>query len=203
MSDCAVDIPPIFGKYPDFFVQFFSPIDIILRLCYTLWDGKVMKIMNIKEKCCCFTGHRIIQTKHLDVIKENLLHMIQKLAEDGITDFITGGALGFDTLAAEAVLSTRAANPDIRLVLALPCKSQASNWNKKDVLRYDKIMDAADEITFVSSEYAAGCMHKRNRFMCDHSAHCVFYMTAPRGGTAYTVKYALENELELHNIITE
>ncbi|MEE1047571.1 MAG: hypothetical protein U0M60_09120 [Clostridia bacterium] len=58
-----------------------------------------------------------------------------------------------------------------------------------------------DEVYYFSEEYTPECMHKRNRFMVDNSTHCIFYMTHMRGGTAYTVRYALESELNMHNIM--
>ncbi|MBQ3573755.1 MAG: DUF1273 family protein [Clostridia bacterium] len=155
--------------------------------------------MKPRENCCCFTGHRYIANAHMEKLISNLPDIIKELAESGVTDFIAGGALGFDTLAAMLVIRERESNPDIRLILALPCKNQTSGWHKKDVAIYNEILSLADEVIYVSEEYTNGCMLKRNRFMVDSSAHCVFYMSAPRGGTAYTVKYALENELEMHN----
>lgn len=154
-----------------------------------------------KEQCCCFTGHRFISAEHRPQISKNLPAMIQELAELGVTDFIAGGALGFDTLAARAVLDERVKNPDIRLILALPCRNQYKRWNKNDTKTYLDICDAADKIFYISDDYYNGCMQKRNRVMADNSSHCIFYMRTPRGGTAYTVKYALSCELEMHNVL--
>jgi len=39
--------------------------------------------------------------------------------------------------------------------------------------------------------------------MVDNSSHCIFYMASPRGGTAYTVKYAIKNGLLMHNALTD
>ena len=157
--------------------------------------------MNSRENCCCFTGHRHIANTHIEKLNLALPDIIKGLAKSGVTDFITGGALGFDTLAAMLVIKERDSNPDIRLVLALPCREQTSGWHKKDIAVYNEILSMADEVIYVSDEYTNGCMLKRNRFMVDNSAHCVFYMSSPRGGTAYTVKYALEKELEMHNVM--
>ena len=157
--------------------------------------------MNIREKCCSFTGHRIIKPEHLEIIQKNLSLFIENLHMLGITDFITGGALGFDTLAANAVIEARKKNRQIRLVLALPCKNQTKGWRKSQIAEYKKILDFADEVIYVSDEYFSGCLHKRNRFMVTHSAHCIFYLTSERSGTAYTLRYAIENNLQIHNIL--
>ena len=46
---------------------------------------------------------------------------------------------------------------------------------------------------YISKEKKKGCMHARNRYMIDNSSLCIAYMTRQSGGTAYTVKYAQEN----------
>ncbi len=154
-----------------------------------------------KNKTCFFTGHRIIRKEHRDTIKTNLKTLIKSLAELGITHYITGGALGFDTLATNAVLEAKTTNPHIKLTIAIPCKNQTRGWKQKDIEEYERLLSLADEVVYVSEEYYDGCMQKRNRYMADNSQHCIFYMTSPRGGTAYTVKYAIENDIELHNIM--
>ncbi len=159
--------------------------------------------MKPRENCCCFTGHRIIKNEHIDFLPDKLDMTIRELFNQGVCDFIAGGALGFDTIAAEAVLRMRERIPALRLILALPCKEQTNGWKSADKLRYEYILSQADKIIYVSQNYTPQCMHKRNRFMIDNSSHCIFYMTHPSGGTAYTVKYALENHLKMHNIITK
>ena len=155
-----------------------------------------------KSKTCCFTGHRIIKKDHKEIISQNLLKLINTLIEMGVCNFIAGGALGFDTLAAKAVIAAREHNPNIKLTLALPCREQANNWNLKNIKEYNYILTLADNIVYVSDEYYDGCMQKRNRYMIENSDHCIFYMTSPRGGTAYTIKYALTCNINLHNVIT-
>ncbi len=157
--------------------------------------------MNTREKCCSFTGHRIIKSEHLSIIQKNLSALIRDMLMLGITDFITGGALGFDTLAAKAVLEAKQENPSVRLVLALPCRNQTKGWRKSQIAEYEEILASADEVIYVSDEYYSGCLHKRNRFMVDHSSHCIFYITSKRSGTAYTLNYALESDLKAHNIL--
>ncbi len=159
--------------------------------------------MKPKDNCCCFTGHRIIKKEHIDILPHKLSSVIEELASQGVCDFVTGGALGFDTLAAEAVLKARDKNPLLRLILALPCQNQTKGWKAFDKTKYESIKAQADKVIYVSKEYTPDCMHKRNRFMIDNCASCIFYMTLPRGGTAYTVRYALENNTKMHNIITK
>ena len=58
----------------------------------------------MRENTCCFTGHRSLGS---DFSKEKLSEAIGSLVERGVTVFIVGGALGFDTEAAIEVLRQR------------------------------------------------------------------------------------------------
>lgn len=154
-----------------------------------------------KEKCCCFTGHRFVKNEHKKRIEENLSIVINELIDTGVREFISGGALGFDMIAARAVLRIREKNPDIRLVFALPCVNHNRGWKRADIAEFERLAKAADEVIYVSKDYYDGCMLRRNRYMVDKSGHCIFYLNYPRGGTAYTIRYALAAELEMHNIM--
>ena len=73
--------------------------------------------MKERERTCCFTGHRIIPAQVVPQLKAELAQTVTQLIDQGVTQFVTGGALGFDTMAAEEVLRQRKAHPDIRLHL--------------------------------------------------------------------------------------
>lgn len=153
-----------------------------------------------KTNSCCFTGHRKIPPEDTGRITRRLREVVTELIEEGYWHFLAGGALGFDTLAALAVLDMKADYPHIRLTLALPCVSQASGWGEEDRERYEHIKAAADKVVYTSQEYMRGCMHKRNRYLVDNSSVCVAYMTVSAGGTAYTVKCAAKKSLRVINI---
>lgn len=108
--------------------------------------------------------------------------------------------MGFDTLAAETVLALREKFSQIKLILVLPCKTQADRWNDDDKRRYERIKEQADKVVYTSTEYTKGCMHKRNRHLVDHSSVCVCYLTKDTGGTAYTVQYASAQGLFVVNV---
>ena len=117
--------------------------------------------------------------------------------------FFSGGALGFDTLAALAVLELRRRHPDVSLVMVLPCQSQSSRWGAGAQQEYRRILKASDRVLYVSEEYFPGCMQKRNRFMVDHSDTCCCYLTSCRGGTWNTVSYAYDQHLSIHNLASD
>lgn len=78
----------------------------------------------MKEKTCCFTGHREIPKGMYPMLTAELERKLHGLIQRGFQYFGAGGALGFDTLAAEAVLRLKEQYPDIRLILVLPCPDQ-------------------------------------------------------------------------------
>ena len=61
----------------------------------------------MRERMCCFTGHRDLPLTCWEEIAEKLEETITRLVQDGIQFYRTGGALGFDTLAAQTVLRER------------------------------------------------------------------------------------------------
>lgn len=154
----------------------------------------------MQEKTCCFTGHRNILSADREEIARQLGKTITELIHAGIDRFIAGGARGFDTLAAQAVLLLRKSYPDIRLILALPCLSQTKCWSIEDIAVYEAIKSQADEIVYTAQNYTRGCMHKRNRYMVDSSGICVCCWIKDKGGTAYTVHYAEKKGLKIINI---
>lgn len=154
----------------------------------------------MKTKTCCFSGHRNMPAEEKSKVYKKLNKQIEILINDGYDTFICGGALGFDTLCASAVLAAKSSNDNIRLVLALPCKNQAERWKQKDIDIYNSIIEKSDKVIYTSSHYYNGCMHKRNRLMADNSSCCICYLKKPFGGTAYTVKYASEKGLKIINL---
>lgn len=145
----------------------------------------------------CFTGHREIAPQDVTAVKQALIRTIDGLVDRGITTFITGGALGFDTMAANAVLDVRRRRPEVRFVLALPCENQTRGWPADAVAEYDRIRASADFVRVLSPTYHRGCMHVRNRYMVDRSDVCICYLRTMSGGTAYTVGYAESRGLEI------
>jgi len=155
----------------------------------------------MKSQYCCFTGHRVIPEKDYRMVLENTRTEIEKLIKSGVSNFIAGGAVGFDTLCAWLVLEFKKTYPHVRLHLALPCEKQAKNWSDEEIWQYNKILDASDTITYVSYNYSKGCMYKRNRYMVDNSSYCIFYCTKQHGGSFFTVNYARAQNLSLISVI--
>ena len=154
----------------------------------------------MRERTCCFTGHRDLPAERRKGIATKLEQIITSLIERGIKFYGAGGARGFDTLAAQTVLKLKTNYPNVKLILILPCLTQTQGWRPKDIAEYERIKAQADKVVYTSQEYTKGCMHKRNRHLVDHSSVCVCYLTKKTGGTAYTVDYAMKHGLEIINL---
>ena len=152
------------------------------------------------NRTCCFTGHRKIPLDQLESVTQRLRDAVIASIKDGYRYFGAGGALGFDTLAAQTVLELKKDYPNIKLILVLPCKTQTRGWKQEDIEEYNRVIQAADKVVYTSQDYYNGCMHKRNRHLVNNSSKCICYFTEKPGGTFYTVKYASERGLSIVNI---
>lgn len=153
----------------------------------------------MKLQTCCFTGHRKI-FENTDTIKLKLKREIIKLINDGVIYFGCGGAIGFDTLAAETVLDLKQTYPHIKLILVLPCNNHTEKWNEKDKKAFQQIIQHADKVRILAPNYYKGCMHKRNRHLVDNSCVCVCYKRKNYGGTSYTHNYAVQKGVRVIEI---
>ena len=152
---------------------------------------------------CCFSGHREIPGEDREPLAFLLYRYVTQLADCGTKEFYCGGALGFDTMAAQAVLKARERDPEIRLYLAIPYRGMERHWSPEKRVPYARILEQADRVVYLSERYDSGCMLRRNRYMVDRSSICLCYMLKNTGGTAYTVAYALKRGLEVVNLALE
>lgn len=163
--------------------------------------------MNLMKTCCC-TGHRpqnfpwdygkddIRRAAYLQDLKKNVVYAVENR---GITRFISGMALGADLDFAEIVVDLRDSQfPQITLECAIPCNDQTLLWKAADKARYERVLKRADKSEILSDLYSSECMLKRNRFMVDNSDLVIaVYSGKGKGGTHYTVKYALKRKVEV------
>ena len=159
--------------------------------------------MDIKEKTCCFSGHRDITVTEYPDIAYQLELKIFDLISQGFTSFYAGGAIGFDALAAKTVIKAKKIFPHVKLNLILPCKDQDKKWKEPDRSEYKEILNTADNIEYVSERYTRDCMFLRNCRIVDSSVVCLCYLNKNKGGTAYTVEYAKNQGVRIINIAEE
>ena len=151
-------------------------------------------------KTAFFTGHRNIDPTTSTEVSFVLDYLLKTMANAGITTFYAGGALGFDTIAALAVLRLKENFPAIKLVLVLPCKNQTRFWTGEDVETYNFILSQADRVEYIAESYTSTCMHERNRRLVNGSDFCMSFCNSSEGGTAFTCDYAQKKGVEVINL---
>ena len=148
-----------------------------------------------------FTGHRWYDSSRKHSVRKRIEECVREAYRNGITNFISGMAIGFDLLAAEVVLSLRHECPAITLTAVLPFREQASRFNELNKCRYYKCLSQADDIVILSNDYTAKCYLERDRFMVEHSSLLIAcYDGRNRGGTFWTVNYAARTGKNVINI---
>lgn len=152
---------------------------------------------------CAFTGHRNIKYAHRVAMPSLLSRAIGYAYDKGCRSFITGGALGFDTMAARQVLRFRIEHPDVRLVLFLPCLDQDAAWSDGQRDSYEYILSAADEVRYVSEVYDKNCMKRRNQAMAEECEIMIAYVGHGRSGASQTLRIARELGKESYNLYHE
>ena len=152
------------------------------------------------QKIACFTGHREIYKEDRAAIKQKLRDAIVRLISDGYTEFRAGGALGFDMIAEAQVLELKEEYPQISLVIYAPCLDQSKYFSESEKKEYMRLIEAADKRLCISKTYYEGCMLDRNRVMVDGCSAIIAYKRKDTGGTAYTVRYAKRQNVNIIEI---
>ncbi len=154
-------------------------------------------------KNVCFTGHRHISCS-IDSLLIELDFAIEAAILKGATEFFCGGALGFDTLAAKAVLSLKEKYPCINLHLILPCNNEAqtSRWSEMNKQEFYEIIPFAENIEYISNEYTKNCMKLRNARLVELADYCICYYNEDEGrsGTGQTYRMAIKKGIEIVNL---
>lgn len=156
---------------------------------------------NNKNITCCFTGHRALSDTERMLCLDRITQAVEALISMGVTHFIAGGAVGFDTIAEVSVLNLKKRKyPEIKLTVAVPFPGQPNSWSAADKALYHTILSEADEVVTLSKDYHPGCMSIRNRYMVDRSVYCLCYVTKDSGGSFYTAQYAQKKGLKVYNL---
>ena len=158
----------------------------------------------MREKSCCFTGHRPAKLPwganesdpRCDALKEELFCRLQGIYEAGYRHFICGMAIGCDMFFAEAVLRLQKEHPEITLEAAVPCGSQPDRWTKAQRERYNRLLDSCSEVRVLQLSYTPDCMQKRNQYMVDRASLLLACYDGRPGGTMSTILYAQRQGLK-------
>ncbi len=153
-----------------------------------------------KEITCCFTGHRCLPSGVILPLRSAVKDAIRHLLLQGVVYYGVGGAIGFDTLAAEALFELREEFPQLRVILVYPFAGFFSWWSIAEQERYQTLLPLYDKTVCISSTPSREAYLARNRHLVDHSACCVAYCRHSYGGTAYTLRYAQERNCKIWNL---
>lgn len=155
----------------------------------------------MKEKTCCFTGHREIRDNY-ESLSANLFQIVEDLILNGYRYFGAGGARGFDNLAGSVVLALKKKYPHIHLILVLPFVNQyehEAGWSTEEIKLYQYLKKHASKVVHLQEHYSNGCYYRRNRHLVDNSSLCIAYQYKNTGGTAYTTRYAESKNIPVIN----
>lgn len=168
---------------------------------------EVLKEINeeMSAYIACFTGHRPQKLpwgfnendeRFIDM-KNRTKVEIENAIKKGYHTFLCGMALGFDMMCAELVLELKKKYPHIKLIGAIPCRTQSSRWFKAQQDRYDKLVKQLDDIRCIYDEYVDGCMQERNQYMINNSSLVIALYNGLGRGTKSTIDYAKKQGKEV------
>lgn len=157
---------------------------------------------------CAFTGYRPQKLpfgfdegdlRCVD-FRQRIFYAVEGFVKKGYSHFMAGGALGFDTYAAEAVMDVRRRYPWVTLEIAVPFDAQPDRWPVASQVRYRWNLDQADMVTWVSHAYSQDCLSLRNRYLVDRCDLLLAAFDGRPGGTRNTVEYARRQGKEVRII---
>lgn len=150
---------------------------------------------------CAFTGHREIEEQHSKTLRMLTKQAVKSRYNEGVANFISGMASGFDMLAAEVVLELREECPGISLTAVVPFRGQDDRFSLSDKQRYSQILEEADEVIVLSEHYNKKAFYYRNLWMVDHADCMIAYFNGiHRGGTYFTFHTAQGRGLPVVNL---
>ena len=157
-------------------------------------------VADLRQRTCCFTGHRVIPEKDLPGILERTERAVRRLIEHGVVFFGVGGAIGYDTEAAKLLFRLRTTDyPQIKVILVYPFEGFTSRWSDEQRAEYARLLPQYDKAVCVAQRASREAYLERDRHLVDGSAYCIAYCTRNRGGTAYTVRYAHQQGVTVFN----
>jgi uncharacterized phage-like protein YoqJ len=154
-----------------------------------------------KRQSVAFTGHRSIDADKRPYLRVAVDNALIELYQSGYRNFINGMAMGFDLLAASAVISLKKRFSEIKLIAVVPYRNQSEKLSGYEQKRYQYALQNADEVIVLRENYYNGCLLRRNDFMLAHSSGLIaYYNGKQKGGTFYTIRKASESSMPIINL---
>lgn len=134
-------------------------------------------------------------------------YIIKAYEEYGVESFYTGGATGFDLVAAEMVINLKHktseyngvfSKTNIKHILVVPCLWQSNRYSEFWKRKYRFVMNNSDENIYLNNRN--NHYLKRNDYLIENADYILCYCSENKGGTAYTIKRALKKGIPVFNI---
>ncbi len=160
------------------------------------WYTISMKTFD-KPKTCAITGRRPkgftwdyaddeIKTKYRTLLQA----AVERLIQEGVTRFVTGGALGVDLDVAEIVLQLQKKYPFVTHLLVLPYEKQGGRYASIDKIRHERVQQLST-VVCLSEDFTPWCMQQRNEYMVDNADLVAAFVCGEKtGGTYNTIRHA-------------
>lgn len=147
---------------------------------------------------CTFTGHR---PEHLAIPQAQVIQwleeQIERAADEGYTDFITGMQRGVDLWAAEAVLKLIDNDRQIRLIAACAFRGMEEDWETDWKERYYYVLSRSELVYYISDHPDKRPFLDRNHWMIDRASRLIAVYTGSPGDTKETIEYARQKNLDI------
>lgn len=164
-----------------------------------------------RKTTACFSGYRPekfpfplnLESPCFSILQERIETAIQSALQEGYTTFLCGMAAGFDLVCADVFLDVRESSPDyshLQLVAVVPHQGHTvpPDWRKL----YRIIVARCNQVEILLPAYQPNSFHNRNDWMIEHASRLIYYWDGKPGGTAYTVRQAEQQGLDIINIAT-
>ena len=152
----------------------------------------------MKEKTCCFFGHREIN--ETEELKSKLIEVIEKLiCENQVDTFLFGSKSQFNSLCLELVTEIKEKHPHIKRIYVRAEYPDISEHYKNYLLESYEDTYYPDKI--LNSGRAAYV--ERNYEMINKSHYCIVYYDEPnapttrKSGTKIALNYAVKHKKEV------
>ena len=155
----------------------------------------------MKDKTCCFFGHRNIS--ETEDLKSKLIEIIEKLiVEEKVDTFLFGSKSRFNSFCLEAMAEIKEKYPHIKRVYVRAEYPYISEHYK------DYLLESYEDTYYPEKIVNSGRASyvERNYEMIDNSHYCIVYYDEPcapttrKSGTKIALDYAIKKEKRITNI---
>ncbi len=150
----------------------------------------------MSSKTAFFTGHRHINLFYQPVIDQ----MIDYAISQGVNHFLSGMAIGTDTIAATTLIKR-----NLPWTAVIPFIGQEKRWPIQQQQHYQFCLDSAQQVIVIDKAFSKEAYFRRNNYMVNHSYLGLAVFDGRPGGTDHAVKYAKSKRLKLfiYNLQTQ